>query len=221
MRMRDRRQENGIKRTRRRNFIIAAVEVLGIASVFAVGFSAWLVTGGSDEVSVIAGLRTADIVNATPAQNLDVITISSLSSFQYAAGYGFVVDGVYGNSITLTGSCSFNAAYGKRCFDSFASDSNKSFLLDFKLSTALTNGFSGNSFASSEVSLTSTNFTVASQDPADGADITTTFTIACADNTSNFTFDFSVNLTYGGTLTSFPNLASANIGVTFTPRENG
>ena len=60
MRARVRKSESGIKRTRRRNFVIAAVEVLGIASVFAVGFSAWIFSGGSS-AQIGVGLFVANV----------------------------------------------------------------------------------------------------------------------------------------------------------------
>ena len=199
--------------------LVALVALFTMLMCTSVGFAAWITTGGSN--SILSGNIDADDVQGggshTP-ENLDVITITNVNDFQYYAGSGFVNDGVYDDDVYLTGTCSFNVTNGKKCFTSFRN--NNSFKLDVQLTTALSGGFSGANITSSEMSLTSTNFTVGSQNPTDSTNITATFTIACNSNASDFTFDFSVKLTYGGSLSSFPDLSSAAINIEFTPKEN-
>ncbi len=200
--------------------LVALVALFTMLMCTSVGFAAWITTGGSNATA--NGTIDADTVEGgggshTP-QNLDVVTITQLNPYQYYSGYGFVNDGMFDDDILLSGTCNFNATNGKSCFTSFRN--NKSFKLDVKLTTALSGGFSGQSITSSEITLTSSNFTTATLDPTDSTDISTTFALTCSDNNSNFTFDFSIKLTYGGALTSFPDLATANIKVEFTPKEN-
>ncbi len=200
--------------------LVALVALFTMLMCTSVGFAAWITTGGSNATA--NGTIDADTVEGgggshTP-QNLDVVTITNVDEYQYYAGNGFVNNGVYDDECYLTGSCSFNATNGKKCFTSFR-DSN-SFKLDVELSTTASGGLSGLNITSSEISLTSTNFTVGSQNPTDSTTITTTFTITCGSNESDFTFDFSVKLVYGETLSSFPDLSSAPISIKFTPKEN-
>ena len=199
--------------------LVALVALFTMLMCTSVGFAAWITTGGSS--SILSGNIDADDVQGgggsshTP-ENLDVITITTLNGYEYSTGYGFVNDDVISNSTNLTGTCLFNVTNGKKCFTSFRE--NKSFKLDITLSTSLSGGFSGNSLTSNSASLTSDNFTVASTNPTDSTNITTSFTITCNSSDSNFTFDFAINLTYGGS--SFPNLASANFNIKFEPKEN-
>lgn len=196
----------------------AIISLLSSVMSFSIGFGLWSIQAvDTDGITGNIQVDTVEEDHGTP-QNLDVITISSMNSFSYAAGYGFNIDDVFGNTAYLTGTCSFNAENGKKCFTSFR-ESN-SFKLDIELSSSLSGGLSSNSFTSNEISLTSSNFTLSNQDPTDGEKITATFIITCSSNNSNFTFDFSIKLVYGGTLSNFPNLAAAALNVKFTPKEN-
>ena len=199
--------------------LVALVALFTMLMCTSIGFATWITTSGDS--SAIGGNIEADDVQGgggsthTP-ENLDVVTISTLNGYQYSTGYGFVNDDVCSNSTSLTGTCLFNSANGKKCFTSFRD--TKSFKLDITLSTSLSGGFSGNNFTSNSISLTSSNFSVSTSDPVDSTNITTSFTIVCNDNNSDFSFDFAINLTYGGS--SFPNLSSANINIKFEPKEN-
>ena len=198
--------------------LIPTLSALCVAMCVSVGFASWIVTGGSDALAV-GNINADDVeVGGNVPQDLDVVTITSINSFSYAAGYGFDNEGVFGNTTELTGTCLFNSTNGKKCFTSFKND--KSFKLDIELSTALPNGFLTNNFSSDQISLSSTNFVVANQDPADADKITASFVITCTNNENNFNFDFSIRLIYGAQLSSFPNLSTANFNVKFTPKEN-
>ena len=203
----------GVKR------VIPFVAALCSIMCFSVGFSSWVVTGGSNALA-IGQIGVDDIDSGgTAPQNLDVVTITTLNGFEYATGYGFNNDGVFTNNTNLTGTCTFNVENGRNCFTSFRSD--KSFKLEIKLSSSLSGGLYSNDFTSDSISLTSSNFTVSSQNPTDSENITATFVITCTNDSANFTFDFSIHLIWGGaSLTSFPNLQSASFNVEFTPKEN-
>jgi len=200
--------------------LVALVALFTMLMCTSVGFATWITAGGGS-ASVNGNIDADDIQGGggshTP-QDLDVVTITQVNNYQYYTAYGWVNDGLFDDDVLLTGTCSFNVENGKSCFTSFRD--NKSFKLDVKLTTALSGGFSGNSITSSEITLTSSNFATTTQDPVDSTNITTTFALVCNDSNSNFTFDFSIKLTYGGSLTSFPDLASANIKVEFAPKEN-
>ena len=211
------KNQNRIQRYKHRSSLMLLAEILGVGSVFSIGFSAWFANGGS-EGSLSGGAAVAQVNDSTSTENLDVITITRLDGFSYAAGYGFDVEHVFTNSVFLTGECSFNATFGRRCFDSFAT--GNSFQLDIELTTALSGGFSSQGFSSTNITLNSTNFTTLSAAPTNGSAITKTFVVVCDSNTTNFTFDFSINLTYGNDLTSFPNMASAQLHISFAPKEN-
>ncbi|MBR1581697.1 MAG: hypothetical protein IJ656_01560 [Bacilli bacterium] len=190
---------------------------VSIISLVGLGFSTWAVaTQATNNMTV--DLSVGDVITGGTGEALDVITISSLGNFEYATGYGFVNDGIYADNVDLTGTCLVNTANAKSCFTSYRN--TKSFKLDVSLSTALPNGLNPNGFSSSSMSLTSTNFSVNDTDPVDGEAITTSFVITCTNTDADFSFDFSLNLKWTGSLSSFPNLASANFNITFTPKEN-
>lgn len=211
------KNQNRIQRHKHRSSLMLLAEILGVGSVFSIGFSTWLTNGGS-EGSLSGGAAVAQVNDSTSIENLDVITIETINAYSYAKGYGFVNNGLYTNSVNLTGSCSFNATYGARCFDSFSS--NGSFQLDIELTTALSGGFSSQGFSSTNITLNSGNFSTLSATPTTGSKITHTFVVACNNNAIDFTFDFSINLTYSNALTTFPNMAAAQLNVVFAPKEN-
>ena len=200
--------------------IIIPLVTVGCALMcISVGFATWITTSGGT-TSVLGQVQADDVDNAGHGENVDVITITSIEPYQYAAGYGFVNNGVYASSVDLTGTCLFNVANGKSCFDSF-SGSSKSFKLDVTLSTALSGGFSSQGFSSSSISVTSTNFSSTSHTTITNSDtISTTFTVACIDNSENFSFSFSIGLSFANSLTSFPDMGDANLNISFLPKEN-
>lgn len=215
----------------RRNKLNSAKIIIPLSMFFSsiicvsIGFSAWVLPVGGDSTIAPGEFEVDNIEKAIPVpDDLDVISfVGELSSYQYATGYGFVNDDTFVNYTTLSGTCSFNSANATKCFTSYKDSDDKSFQLEVKLRTALSGGFSGNSFVSDSITVSSINFTSPNektQDPTDSTYISTTFILTCLNNTSDFNFTFSINLRYTGSLTSFPNLSSAAFSIELSPEEN-
>ena len=190
-----------------------------------IGFSAWVVPATGDNTFISGDFEADNVETLIPVpDDLDVISfVGQLSSYRYAQGYGFLVDETFVNNTTLSGTCSFNSENARKCFTSYRDNNDKSFQLEIRLRTALSGGFSGNSFVSDSITVSSSNFTnptQKNQDPTDSTYLSTTFVLVCLDNTSDFNFTFSTNIRYTGSLSSFPNLSSAAFSIELAPKEN-
>ena len=180
------------------------------------GFASWVAVGG---VSYgIDGIVQREEFDLAPSL-VEVISIDSMDSFQYYAGYGFVSDGIFVLDYNLTGTCTIDSEIAKNCLLSFAGES-KSLKIDFELSTELDGGFEVNNFTSSDVTLSSELFATVSNTPSVAETIFTTFTIVCDRNDENIEFDFNINICFEGEREDFPDLADANFEITMMPREN-
>ena len=196
--------------------LVALVALFTMLMCVSVGFATWITTGGSN--STINGTIEADDVQGGGGPgNVDVITINTLNDYQYKQSYGFVDDGIFGSTLTLSGECTFDSTNAKSCINSYRS--NKKFSLDIELTTALTGGFSANNITGSSMSISSSNFTTASTTPTSGQSITGTLSATCSDNNSNFTFTFSIVLNWSGSLASFPDMSSAGLSISLLAKE--
>ena len=208
-----------MKKTRYKNkILISLVALFTMLMCISVGFASWIVTGGSNALA-LGEIEADDVLTEPTGESVDVITITSIEKYQYAEGYGFVNGGLYSNNVDLTGTCRFDSENAKSCFDSYSN--NKSFKLTFELTGELDGGLSSNGFSSTNITLSSSNFSSSSHDTIiNDATISTTFTVSCYSNSTDFNFSFSINLKYTGSLSSFPNMGSANLSVNLTPKEN-
>lgn len=214
-------------KSKKRMIVVPILSLLSSVMCFSIGFSAW----SSPDVYVMGGSFDADTVNPNPL-TLPVIEISSLTPFQYTDNRGFVSDGEYVSDGVLQGTCTFDYKNAKKCFDSFTDDTDKSFKLSIALTTNLSGGFSGSGLSSDSITLSSTNFNcengVLELVPNSSADITSTTQIVCLNNSSNFSFSFSISLKFDDDsnignevdLSAFPTLSDKVIVVSFTPLEN-
>lgn len=213
-------------RHRKQKLFIVLLSTIFTIGCISIGFSSW--TFGSSSLSEVSGdIYSEDVIDVPIGEDLDVITIDRLDDYQFATGYGFVNDGVYSADVYLTGRCTFDSANGKKCFASYKDNNSKSFKLDVELSTSLSGGLRSNGFTSGEIKLESDEFTTLSQDPVDSVKVSTTFVVNCNQNSSDFSFDFSIKVSFddndsvsGVDLTKFPDISSASFQVTFISKEN-
>lgn len=204
------------KPTRNKNkILVALVALFTMMMCVSIGFATWITAGGSS--SDINGTIETDEVTGGGSGDVDVITINSLSDYQYKESYGFVDDGIFGNTLILSGECTFNTVNGKSSISSYRN--NKKFSLNIELITALNGGFSGNNITSSEMSISSDNFVTSTIIPTNNSSIVGTLSVTCTSTDSDFDFSFNITLNWSGTLASFPNISSADFSVILLAKE--
>lgn len=183
---------------------------VSIISLVGLGFSTWAVaTQATNSVDIV--LNSGNVISNT-GEDVQCIYDLTLSSFSCYQGYGFVneTSGTYQNNVTLTGSGTFKVSLAKPLISTLNDSSKRSFklVLEFSSSTSLAT----NKMTSSTGDFILSGFnTVNTGTCTNSEKITREFPIilSAEEYTLNdISFTYSIKLTYGNTLTSFPNLSS-------------
>ena len=195
--------------------LVALVALFTMLMCVSVGFATWITIGGSNS-STNGDIQADDFVETTSGE-AQCISNTTINSFRYAAGYGFVneTNGRYVSTIDLTGTFTFNVSEAKQAISSIVG--SKQFGLKLELTTSITTNFTFTNLTFSGFTNSPVSKTVSSTATACAAyNITLTndeysqSTLSCG---------FSITLTYSGTPSTFPSLASATYNIAITPSE--
>ncbi len=193
-----------------RKILGGGVLFLSSISLFAVGFSSWVVVSGDKQYAIIN-------LNADQYTYVDVpvdcILDAKIKSITFYSGSGFLTDNnKYTNSATINGNFNFSVTSSKTCIQSLRN--NKSFSLLLKISTSLSDfvfsNFDMNGF--SNQTLTSYN---------DSNSTVSLYNIVLSNDEYNCdlieNITFSINISFSGA--TFPTLTSNSFIVTILAGE--
>ena len=192
--------------------LVALVALFTMLMCTSVGFAAWITTGGSNAST--NGVMQADDFVETTSGEAHCISNTTINSFRYAAGYGFVdeTSGRYASAVNLTGTFTFNVSEAKQSINSLVG--SKQFGLKLELTTSVTTNFGFSNFTFTGFTNSPVSKTVSST--------AATYNITLTNDEysqSTLSCGFSITLTYSGSLSSFPSLASATYNIAITPSE--
>ena len=195
--------------------LVALVALFTMLMCTSVGFAAWITSGGGS--SAVTGNIDADDYVETTSGEAQCISKLSVNSFRYAAGYGFANEttGKYDSSMTLTGTFTFDVSQAKTAIDTLVG--SKQFSLVFEFTTSTTSNFTFGTptftgFTNSPVSKTVTS----------SATKSAAYNITLTNdeyNQASLSCGFSMSISYGSSLSSFPSLANTTYNVVITPGE--
>ena len=196
--------------------LVALVALFTMLMCVSVGFATWITTSGSSQ-NLNGNIETDDYVEISSGEEAYCITNLVINKFRYAQSYGFVNEnnGSYTSSAYISGTFDFEVAEAKTAIQSLSS--NKQFSLKLELTTSATSNFSYSSltfigFANSPVPKSSTSSATAY------AAYNITLTTSEYSQTK-ISCGFSITVSFSGTLSNFPTLASETYSLAITPGE--
>lgn len=200
---------------RKEKVLIPLVALFSALACTSVGFAIWTETGNVSATK--NGTMLTDDYIATTGGDAYCISNLTINTIGYAQGYGFVDQstGRYVSSVALTGTFDFDVSEARDSIDSLVG--SRQFSLKLAFTASVTTNFTYNN-----ISFTGFTNTPVSKSVTNTATATAAYNITLTDaeyNADTISCGFSITMTYGQSLSSFPSLSSATYAVAITPDE--